>query len=365
MGRAHSNGYFNVTKFFELPVVPVMQVACDINPDFLEAFKKRFGWRHGEKDWKKMVRRDDVDMVDICTSNATHMPIAVAAAKAGKHIICEKPAAMDAKEAKKMWDAARQAGVRNMIAFNYRRVPALVLAKKMIEEGKIGKVYHFNAVYLQDWLVDPTFALVWRHDKKEAGSGAHGDLNAHIIDQARFLVGEIAAVCGAEETFIKERPRSDGKGKGPVTVDDATYFLARFQNGALGSFASTRFASGRKNFLRLEIFGSEGALYFDLERLNELGYYSRTDDEKAKGFRTIMVTDDIHPYLKAWWPPGHIIGWEHTFIHEIKDILEGIAAKKDVYPDFFDGYRCQQVLDAVTKSVTSGKWVTIPDEKRR
>jgi predicted dehydrogenase len=364
MGRSHSNAYVDVAKFFELPMKPAMQVACDINTESLAAFQARFGWKIGETSWKKMVQRDDVDLVDICTSNATHMPIAVAAAKNGKHVICEKPAALNVREARQMWDAAAEAGVVNLIAFNYRRVPALVLAQKLIQEGKLGKIYHFNAFYLQDWLVDPAFPMVWRHDKKVAGSGAHGDLNAHIIDQARFLIGEIEAVTGAEETFIKERPIAGSSGKGQVTVDDATQFIARFSNGAMGMFCSTRMASGCKNLLRLEIYGSEGGIMFNLERLNELQYYSRKDHGTVQGYRTIMVTEGVHPYINAWWPAGHIIGWEHTFIHEVRDTLVAIAKNKPVYPDFFDGLRCQQVLEAVSKSAASGKWVQIPEESR-
>ena len=280
MGRAHSNAYLDVPHFFDLPAAPVLRAACDNNPDNLEAFARRFGWQDKEADWERMVSRDDVDLVDICTPNSIHMPIAVAAAKAGKHVICEKPLAMNADEARQMLDAAREADVRHMVAFNYRRVPALALARQLVEQGKVGRVFHFNAVYYQDWLVDPNFPMVWRHDKKIGGSGAHGDMNAHIVDLARFLVGEIEAVCGAQEVFIKERQTRNGKGFGTVTADDATQFLARFQDGAMGTFCATRFATGRKNFLRLELFGSEGSLVFNLERLNELEYYSRGDKDR-------------------------------------------------------------------------------------
>jgi len=362
MGRAHSNAFIDVSNFFDLPARPVLRVACGRNPSNLEKFADRFGWQTTETSWERMIARGDVELVDICTSNATHMPIAIAAAKAGKHILCEKPIAINADEARRMLEAVREANVRHMVAFNYRRVPALVLAKQLIENGKIGHVHHFNAVYYQDWLVDPQFPIVWRHDVKEAGSGAHGDLNAHIVDLARYLVGEIEAVCGAQETFIEERPLSDGKGTGTVTVDDASYFLARFRNGALGSFQVTRFATGRKNFLRLEVFGSEGSLAFNLERLNELEFYSRSDENTEQGFRNIMVTESNHPYLKPWWPPGHILGWEHTFIHEIRDLLLAIDKEDPVYPDFYDGLRCQQVLDAVQQSAEAEKWVTIPEE---
>lgn len=360
MGRAHSNAYLDVAHYFDLPAAPVMRAACDVDEVSLDALVKKYGWQSRERDYKALIARDDVDLIDICTSNVTHMPIAVAAAKAGKHIICEKPLCMNADEARRMLDAARDAGVVHMTAFNYRRVPALALAKKLIEEGEIGKVHHFNAVYYQDWLVDPQFPMVWRHDIEEAGSGAHGDMNAHTVDLARYLVGEIEAVCAAQEIFVKERPLAGAGGTGTVTADDATYLLARFRDGALGSFMATRFATGRKNYLRLEIFGSKGALLFNLERLNELDFYSRDDAGETQGFRNIVVTEGSHPYLNMWWPPGHIIGWEHTFIHEIGDLLTAVANKSPVQADFYDGLRCQQVLDAVADSSQSGKWIEIP-----
>ena len=359
MGRAHSNAWMDVDKFYDLPARPVMKAACDNVAENLEPFCQRFGWQTRETDWKKLVARDDIDVIDICTSNNVHMPIAVAAAKAGKHIICEKPTAMNAAEAKAMLDAVESAGVKHMVAFNYRRVPAIALAKQMIEEGKIGKVFHFNAVYYQDWLVDPDFPYVWRHDKKVAGSGAHGDMNAHIVDLARFLVGEIDAVCGAEEVFINERKMMDGSGKAKVTADDALFSLAKFSDGALGSFMATRFASGRKNYLRFELFGSEGSLLFNLERLNEIQYYTRSETGREQGFRTILATESDHPYIKKWWPPGHIIGWEHTFIHEVGDLLTAIAEDESIAPNFLDGLRNQQVLDAMQSSAEEKAWVDV------
>jgi len=359
MGRAHSNAYLDVAHFFPLAAAPVRRAACDLDEASLKDFSQNFGWETTETSWQRMVERDDIDLVDICTSNATHMPVAVAAAKHGKHVICEKPLALNAAEARQMLDAAQESGITHMVAFNYRRVPALAFAKNLIEQGKIGKVHHFNAVYYQDWLVDPNFPFVWRHDAKVAGSGAHGDMNAHIVDLARFLVGDFAAVSGAQEVFVKERPTADGK-MAKVSADDATYFLAHFQSGALGSFLATRFATGRKNYLRMEIFGSEGSLSFNLERLNELEYFSRNDESLEQGFRNILVTENKHPYVNAWWPPGHIIGWEHTFIHEIADLLTAIDARKPVAADFYDGWRCQQVLDAVVESADNGKWIEIP-----
>jgi len=361
MGRAHSNAYIDVDHFFDLPAAPAMRVACGRNVADLEAFAERFGWQDIETSWERMVERDDVGLVDICTSNAIHMPIAIAAASAGKHVLCEKPIAMNADEARRMLDAVREADVRHMVAFNYRRVPAIVLAKQLIAEGKIGTVRHFNAVYYQDWLVDPSFPFVWRHDVEKGGSGAHGDMNAHTVDLARYLVGEIEAVAAAKEIFINERPLADGSGTATVTADDALYFIARFCDGALGNFMATRFATGRKNYLRVEIFGSEGALVFNLERLNELEFYSQEDEGTTQGFRTIIVTEESHPFINAWWPPGHIIGWEHTFIHEVRDLLLAVDKGESVYPDFYDGLRCQQVLDAAIESATGGRWVEVPE----
>jgi len=361
MGRAHSNAYKDVATFFDLPANPIMQVACGLDSEnYLKVFSAKFGWKEIETNWQNLVARSDIDLVDICTSNATHEPIALAAAKAGKHILCEKPIARNGREAERMMKAAQDAGIVHMVAFNYRRVPAIALAKKMIEQGKIGRVFHFNAVYYQDWLVDPSFPYVWRNDVEEAGSGAHGDMNSHIVDLARYLVGEVEAVTGAKEIFVKQRKTSDGQML-DVTADDAMYFLARFESGALGAFLSSRFATGRKNFLRIELFGSEGSLVFNLERMNELEFFNRSDEGTEQGYRNILVTENKHPYIDAWWPPGHIIGWEHTFIHEVADLIKAIPDRKPVYPDFYDGYRCQLVLDGVSASSESGKWVEVKE----
>ncbi len=359
MGRAHTNAWTDVSGFYNLPFHPVLKAACDIDPASEKTFANRYGWKSFEISWERLIKRNDIDVIDICTPNANHMPIAVAAARAGKHVICEKPLAMNSSEAKQMAEAAGEAGVVHMTAFNYRRVPAGNYAKQMIEDGKLGKIYHFNAVYLQDFFADPDFMWLWRCDKKIAGSGAHGDMSAHIVDLARFLLGDFDSVSGAMETFTKERPKPDGS-MGKVTVDDAAYFLARFQSGALGSFNVTRCANGRKNHMRFEIYGSKGSIVFNLERLNELEYFSSADEATDQGFRNIIVTDQNHPYINKWWPPGHIIGWEHTFIHEIGDFLTAIANKEKVAPDFYDGYRCQQVLDAVMKSAETNDWQVIP-----
>ncbi len=361
MGKAHSNAWADVSHYFDLPAKPVMRVACDTNPESLDGLVNQYGWQGKESSWEKLVQRADIDIIDICTPNINHKEIAIAAAKNGKHVICEKPLSMNADEAREMWEVAEKADVRNMTAFNYRRVPAIVLAKKLIDSGKLGKIHHFNAVYYQDWLVDPNFPFVWRHDMKAGGSGAHGDLNAHTVDLARFLVGEIDSVSAMDKIFIKERQKSDGSGTANVTADDAMVFLAKFNNGALGNFTATRFATGRKNFLRLEIFGSEGAISFNLENLNELEYYSRNDNSEIQGFRKVIVTENQHPYMNMWWPPGHIIGWEHTFIHEIGDLLLAIEKKESVKADFYDGLRCQLVLDAIIQSASNNQWINIPD----
>jgi predicted dehydrogenase len=359
MGRAHSNAWSDVARFYDLPFKPVLKAACDIDPSSDKKFAQRLGWQSFETSWEKLINRPDIDIVDICTPNNSHMPIAVAAARAGKHVICEKPISMNAGEAAQMLEAANNSTVKHMVAFNYRRVPALALAKKMIDDGKLGQIHHFNAVYYQDWLVDPEFPWVWRHDVKLAGSGAHGDMNAHTVDLARFLVGEFKSVCGEEKVFVNERKNPVTNQVGKVTADDATSFLARFKNGAIGNFMATRFATGKKNFLRLEIFGSKGSITFNLERLNELEFYSRDDEPDNQGFRNIMVTENVHPYIEKWWPPGHLIGWEHTFIHEIGDFLNAIANNTDIYPNFYDGLKCQQVLDTVTLSSKKGVWISI------
>lgn len=364
MGKAHSNAWMKVPFFFDTPLVPVLHTACSRSASQRARFVEQYHWKKGEASWERIIESKEIDLVDICTPNHLHMPIALAAAKAGKHILCEKPMARNAAEAEEMYRVASSAGVVHMMIFNYRFVPALALAKEFIDRDKIGEVRHFNAVYYQDWLTDPAFPITWRHDASASGSGAHGDMNAHIVDLARFLVGEFNAVSGIQKTFITERPLASGDGTGEVTTDDATSFLATFSNGALGSFLATRVAPGRKNFLRLEVFGSKGSLGFNLERMNELEYYASGDDASAQGFRNILVTDASHPYLKAWWPPGHIIGWEHTFVHQVSELLNGIGNRKKVSPDFYDGLRCQQVLDAVVNSTATKAWTSIPEYKK-
>lgn len=364
MGKAHSNAWMKVPFFFDTPLTPVLHTACSRSESQRTKFVSQYRWKKGEPSWRKMIDSKEVDLIDICTPNHLHMPIAIAAARAGKHILCEKPMARTAAEAEEMYHAADEAGVVHMMIFNYRFVPAIGLAKEFISQGKIGAVRHFNAVYYQDWLTDPEFPLTWRHDAAASGSGAHGDMNAHIVDLGRFLVGEFRSVSGIQKTFIEERPLASGEGTGKVSTDDATSFLATFSNGALGSFQATRLAPGRKNFLRLEIFGSKGSLGFNLERMNELEYFEAGGDPASQGYKNILLTDASHPYIKAWWPPGHIIGWEHTFVHQVSELLDGIGNKKNVKPDFYDGLRCQQVLDAVVNATATQTWTEIPDYKK-
>lgn len=367
MGKAHSNAYLSVSKFFKTKVEPVMKVVCGRDEKAVKAFRKQWGWEEYATDWRDVVARDDIDIVDISTPNDSHCEIALAAAKAKKHIFCEKPLAMNVNQAGKMVDAVKKARIVNMICHNYRRVPALSLANKMIEAGELGRIYHYRAVYLQDWIADPDFPLVWRLKKEHAGSGPHGDLNAHIIDLAHFLVGDISEVVGMMETFIKERPLPAGtsglsaraaRKTGKVTVDDAALFLGRFKNGALGSFEATRFAVGRKNGQRIEINGSKGSIVFELERMNELQFYRGADAEGRHGFRLIQVTEPAHPFIEGYWPPGHIIGYEHSFINTVRDFLDAVAAKNiGVRPNFKDGLKVQKVLEAVEKSAKQKKWI--------
>ena len=371
MGKAHSHAYRDVSMFFpNTGTEPVMKVICGRNKQAVRQAADEFGWQEHDTSWRRVVSREDIDVVDICTPGNEHARMAIAALNAGKHVICEKPLANNLKEAREMQKAAKRARRKTMVAFNYRRVPAIALARQLIQEGKVGQIYHWRAIYLQDWILDPDFPLVWRLQKPKAGSGPHGDLNAHLVDLAYYLLGEIDSVVGADTTFIKERPLAEsvdaslgakGRGKkGRVTVDDAMLFLARFKNGAIGSFEGTRFAAGRRNHNRFEINGSKGSIAFNLEKMNELQYYSREDEPHVQGFREIIVNEGAHPYMSAWWPPGHIIGWEHTFIHEVKDFCEAIAKNRKASPDFEEGTKVQAALEAVSQSARSKRWVKVP-----
>ncbi|MGI5131464.1 Gfo/Idh/MocA family protein [Pseudonocardia sp. CA-107938] len=371
MGAVHSQAWRTAGRFFDLPLTPELAVLCGRDAANTQAAAQRMGWAAVETDWKALVRRDDVDLVDVCTPGDTHAEIAIAALEAGKHVLCEKPLANTVDEARAMVAAAARAaerGVHSMVAFNYRRVPALALARRLVEEGRIGEIRHVRAVYLQDWIVDPEFPLVWRLQKDKAGSGALGDIGAHIVDAAQFVTGDrLTGVSALTETFIKERPlvgESSGLAatatsqRGTVTVDDAAIFFGRFAGGAVASFEATRFATGRKNALRLEVNGSLGSLAFDFEYMNELSVYEAGDD--TAGFRRVLVTEPTHPYTGAWWPPGHGLGYEHTFTHEIADLVRDLGAGTAPTPSFADGLQVQLVLEAVERSAAEGsRWEEI------
>jgi len=371
MGRAHSQAWRTVDRVFDLPLRPRLAAICGRDQAAAAAAAGRLGWAAAETDWRALIARDDVQLIDIAAPGRLHAPIAIAALQAGKHVLCEKPLANTLAEAELMAaaaDVAFPSGARAMVGFNYRRVPALALARRLVEQGRIGLLRHVRAVYLQDWLVDPDSPLTWRMQADQAGSGALGDLGAHIVDLARFLTGdEIAGVSAVGATFVEERPLPGGEGAGRVTVDDAVVFSARFGSGALGSFEATRYAAGRKNGLRIELNGSAGSLAFDLERLNELEFYDgdvAVGGGSTAGFRRILVTEPEHPYLSGWWPPGHTLGWEHTFTNQARDLLTAIADGGQPAPSFGDGLAAQRVLDAVQRSAAAGSgWVAV-DEAR-
>ncbi len=364
MGRAHSQAWRTVGHFFELPFAPRMAAICGRDHAAVAAAARRLGWAAWETDWKRLVDRDDVELVDVCTPGSSHAEISIAALEAGKHVLCEKPLANTVDEARAMAAAAAKAaavGVRAMVGFNFRRVPAVALAKELIAGGRLGAVRQVRAAYLGAHLVDPEFPLVWRLRAEEAGSGALGDLGAHAVDLAQHLVGDhIAGVSGLTETFVRERPLPEGGGRGPVTVDDAALFIARFGGGAVGSFEATRFATGHAEGLSVEVNGELGSVVWELGSLNQLRVFDATADPATQGFRTVQVTKAGHPYAGAWWPDGHTIGYEHTFTHEARDLLVAIAAGKDPVPSFADGLQVQQVLDAVQRSAAAGStWTEV------
>ena len=370
MGAAHSQAWRTAGRFFDLPLAPAMVALAGRNQTAVTAAAAKLGWASTETDWRRLLSRADVDLVDVCTPGDSHAEIAVAALEAGKHVLCEKPLANTVAEAAEMVTAAERAqqhGVRSMVGFNYRRVPALALARALVAEGRLGEIRHVRAQYLQDWIVDPAFPLVWRLQKDRAGSGALGDIGAHIVDLAQFVSGQlITGVSGLMETFIKERPLPEASAgltatgtdaTGIVTVDDAALFTARFSGGALGSFEATRFATGRKNALRLEVNGSAGSLAFDFESMNELQLFDGAEDARTAGFRRIYVTEPSHPYVGSWWPPGHGLGYEHSFTHEVVDLVTDLAAGRDPVPSFADGLQVQRVLAAVeTSAAADGCW---------
>ena len=373
MGKAHSNAWSQVGHFFPSSVKVVKKAICGRNEERAKTMAHTWGWNSVETDWRKVIERKDIDLVDICTPNNSHAEIAIAALKAGKHVACEKPLSMDVKEAAKMVQAAKDGkNLLNTVWYNYRRVPALALARQLVEEGRIGRIFHVRCVYLQSWIIDPNFPAVWRLDAKTAGSGAHGDLNAHIIDAARFITGdEITEVVAHAETFIKERPVGAMAGglsaansgqkteMAKVTVDDAVVIIAKFKGGAVGTFEATRFAQGRKNGNKIEINGEKGSIEFGFEDMNRLKFYDASLPAKTQGWIDIMATDNSHPYWSAYWPAGHIIGYEHTFINQCADIVSAIAANKaaQMQPDFANAAKTQTVLDAALESSAKRKWV--------
>ncbi|QKZ12708.1 Gfo/Idh/MocA family protein [Spirosoma sp. KUDC1026] len=369
MGKAHSNAWKKAPLFFDVPSQPILKVACGRNQASLDEFARNWGWEETETDWQKLVSRPDIDIVDIALPQQLHYDVAIAAAKAGKHIFCEKPLAMNSQQAAEMLKVCQENNVVHYLNHNYRRLPAVQLAKKLIDDGKIGRIFHWRCAYQQDWIVDPNFPLTWQLRKETAQAGPQWDLNSHAVDLAHFLVGDIATVSALTTNFITERPIADestsgnlsaqtkGDEKGPVTVEDAALMLVEFASGAVGSFEATRFASGRKNGLTFEIYGSEGSVTFDLERMNELRYFSRNDPEGEQGFRTILATDPTHAYMQHWWPAGHIIGYEHTFVHAVVDFLNAIDKQTTIEPNFADGLKTIQVLEAGLRSAESGQRV--------
>ncbi|MCL2703168.1 MAG: Gfo/Idh/MocA family oxidoreductase [Defluviitaleaceae bacterium] len=376
MGKAHSNGWLAAPKFFDLPYEPVLKMVCARDTDAAGEFAENWGYEQVEGDWRKAIESKDIDIIDICAPTYLHKEMALAAADAGKHIYCEKPCALNCAEAVEMAEAADKAGVMHYLNHNYRRVPAVALAKKIIGDGKIGEIYHWRGAYLQDWIMDPQFPLTWQLQRGIAGAGPHYDLNSHSVDLARYLVGEIASVSAIFKTFVKERPLpgagggtfADGGGtasneKGAVDVDDAAFMSVIFENGALGSFNASRFAGGRKNFNVFEIYGSKGSIAFDLERMNELQYFNMDDHDDLQGFRTVPATLPGHPYVSAWWPPAHIIGYEHTFAHAVKDFLEALAGDRKIEPNLWDGVKIMKVLEAGILSDREARRVDVSEVK--
>ena len=375
MGRAHSFAWANVNRFFDTEYEPVLKaVAMGNRQNLAQEFAEKQDWEEALADWKELVERDDIDVIDICAPTWLHHDIFVAAAKNGKHIFCEKPAAITYAEAKDMAEAADRAGIVHYLNHNYRRVPAIAYAKKLIDEGRLGTIYHWRGAYLQDWVMSPDFPLTWHFHRDKAGGGPHYDLNSHLVDLARFLVGEIFAVTGMSKTFITERPLpgenagvfaaggdQDKTEFGPVTIDDACFFIADFENGALGSFDSTRFGSGRKNWNDFEVYGSRGGIKFNFESMNELYFLDLDDPSAEQGYTRISVTTGEHPYAGEWWGPGHILGYENTFFHAVADFLNAVSGKTEISPNLHDGAACIRVLEAVIKSCEEKRVVKIEE----
>jgi len=378
MGAAHSQAWRTAPHFFDLPLHPETALLVGRDAARTAAAADRLGWAATSTDWQDAVQRPDVDLVDVCTPGDTHAEIAIAALEAGKHVLCEKPLANSVAEAEAMVAAASRAaerGVRAMVGFTYRRVPAIALARQLVAEGRIGEVRHVRAAYLQDWIADPAAPMSWRLEADKAGSGALGDIGAHVVDLTQHITGEqVTGVSAALETFVKERPLpaaagslsgTAGEGTGSVTVDDAAVFLARFSGGGLATFEATRFALGRKNAIRIEVNGSLGSLAFDFEDMNVLEFFDGADPDETAGFRRIVVTEPGHPYVGAWWPAGHGLGYEHAFTHQVVDLVGALAAGEQPTPSFADGLAVQRVLDAVQRSAADRSvWTPVPCSPR-
>jgi predicted dehydrogenase len=363
MGRAHSNGYNRVKDFFDLEYLPVLQAVAARDPEKAKAFADRWGYKRVETDWRKLVAADDIDAIDICTPNNLHAEIAIEAAKHGKAILCEKPLSMDVAEGEKMCAAVEKAGVPNMVWYNYRRIPAVTFAKNIIDSGKLGRIFHYRANFLQDWTINADLpqggAALWRLDAAAAGSGVTGDLLAHCIDTAIWLNGQVSDVTAMTETFVKERTHQLTGKVEKVGIDDACSFLCHFKNGSLGLFESTRYARGHKALYTFEINGENMSLKWDLHDLHRLQVFDYKDDGPMRGWKSIHVTDSDHPYMDKWWVPGLAIGYEHSFVHQVADFLEAYAKKQPARPTFRDALETQQVCDAVLASAKSHQWVTV------
>ena len=366
MGRAHSNAYRKVGNFFDLRYQPVLKAACARNAESVQAFANTWGYESIETDWRKLLERDDIDVVDICVPNNLHREIALAAADAGKMILCEKPLSMNTAEGEEMCQAVESAGVANMVWYNYRRVPSVMLAKQLIDEGRLGRIFHYRAVFLQDWTISAELPqggeALWRLDIDAAGSGVTGDLLAHCIDTALWLNGGISSVSAMTETFIKERVHQDTGEVQQVGIDDACAFLARFENGSLATFESTRYARGHKALYTLEINGEKASIAWDLHDSHRLAYFDHDDDSVVRGWRSIHVSDGDMPYMDKWWVPGLQIGYEHTFVHHVADFLEGLANDQPASPTFRDALDTQMVCDAVLASADNGQWTVVPSK---
>jgi myo-inositol 2-dehydrogenase/D-chiro-inositol 1-dehydrogenase len=369
MGRTHANAFGKVHHFFDLQHKPVLKAVCARGADNARAFAARWDFESFETDWRKLVRRADIDVIDIASPNDTHAQIALAAAKAGKMVLCEKPLAMNGREGETMVSAVEKAKVPNMVWYNYRRVPAVTLAKQLIEEGRLGRIFHYRAKFLQDWTISPDVpqggAGLWRLDAKVAGSGVTGDLLAHCLDTALWLNGAISQVNAMTETFVQERKHNLTGKVERVAIDDACAFLARFANGSLATFESTRYARGHKALYTFEINGEHASIAWDLHDLHRLQYFDHRDEGRVRGWRSVHVTDGDQPYMKHWWVPGLQIGYEHTFIHQAADFLEGLSSGRPASPTFREALETQYVCDAVLKSARTRKWVKVPGKSAK